>query len=208
MTVVDLVVILHHSNFMPGHEFHVNLRVCTEIPVHMYLVHLPWVSPSCDVSEMHVHASLLYVLLFFQPDILHSQKQIMREIVDKHYPDNWVISYYLGFTVDLTMAWQNYKAASSFIKNTLDVENVQYHLKLHQKAIGDLLPEMAGYMREGVMTESFILDNIGTKLLPCIRSCNVTLKWFVLHSTRGQPGRRINSDFKKIYEIINKGINT
>jgi len=35
----------------------------------------------------------------------------MREIVDKHFPDNWVISYYLGFTVDLSVAWEPYKAA-------------------------------------------------------------------------------------------------
>ena len=33
----------------------------------------------------------------------------MREIVDKHFPDYWVIPYYLGFTVDLTVAWDGYK---------------------------------------------------------------------------------------------------
>lgn len=34
---------------------------------------------------------MLYVILFFAPDILHSSQGEMREIVDKHFPDNWVI---------------------------------------------------------------------------------------------------------------------
>jgi hypothetical protein len=35
----------------------------------------------------------------------------MREIVDKHFPDNWVTAYYMGITVDLSEAWEEYKAA-------------------------------------------------------------------------------------------------
>lgn len=33
---------------------------------------------------------MLYVILFFAPDILQNQQAKMREIVDKHFPDNWV----------------------------------------------------------------------------------------------------------------------
>jgi WASH complex subunit strumpellin len=35
----------------------------------------------------------------------------MREIVDKHFPDNWVITMYLGFPVDLMVEWEVYPAA-------------------------------------------------------------------------------------------------
>lgn len=35
-------------------------------------------------------AALLYVCLFFAPEILHQQTSVMREIVDKFFPDNWV----------------------------------------------------------------------------------------------------------------------
>jgi WASH complex subunit strumpellin len=45
-----------------------------------------------------IQACMLYVILYFAPDILHNQSAVMREIVDKHFPDNWVIAYYLGFT--------------------------------------------------------------------------------------------------------------
>lgn len=37
-------------------------------------------------------ASMLYVILYFSPLTLANEKKEMREIVDKHYSDNWVVS--------------------------------------------------------------------------------------------------------------------
>lgn len=48
----------------------------------------------------------------------------MREIVDKFFPDNWVISYYMGICVDLPIAWESFKAARLAIANTLSLSNV------------------------------------------------------------------------------------
>ena len=39
----------------------------------------------------------------------------MREIVDKHFSDNWVVAYYMGFTVELPHAWDGYKACSHLL---------------------------------------------------------------------------------------------
>jgi hypothetical protein len=39
----------------------------------------------------------------------------MREIVDKHFPDNWVLNLYMGITVDLVDAWEPYKVRSSHL---------------------------------------------------------------------------------------------
>ena len=43
----------------------------------------------------------------------------MREIVDKHLPDHWVISYYMGVVVDLSVPWSRYPAAKAALQNTL-----------------------------------------------------------------------------------------
>lgn len=46
--------------------------------------------PEHRSTALATQASMLYVILYFAPDVLHSQQAIMREIVDKHFPDNWV----------------------------------------------------------------------------------------------------------------------
>ena len=45
---------------------------------------------------LSTQASMLYMILFFAPDILQNQPAVMREIVDKHFPDNWVLDVYMG----------------------------------------------------------------------------------------------------------------
>ena len=49
----------------------------------------------------------------------------MREIVDKHFPDNWVIPVYLGYLVDITEYWELFPAATKAIENNMYVENVE-----------------------------------------------------------------------------------
>ena len=46
--------------------------------------------PEHRSTALATQASMLYVILYFEPDILLNQQAKMREIVDKHFPDNWV----------------------------------------------------------------------------------------------------------------------
>lgn len=55
----------------------------------------------------------------------------MREIVDKHFPDNWVIPVYLGFTVDLVVEWEPYRAAKLALSNTTKPQQIQSLFKDH-----------------------------------------------------------------------------
>lgn len=48
-------------------------------------------------------AGMLYVCLFFSPATLHQQPSRMREIVDKFFSDNWIVSIYMGITVSLLL---------------------------------------------------------------------------------------------------------
>ena len=68
---------------------------------------------------------MLYVALFFAPEILRDEPAAMREIVDKFFPDNWVIAYYMGSVVNLCEAWDPYKAAKAALANTLQSNNVK-----------------------------------------------------------------------------------
>ena len=41
--------------------------------------------------------------------------------VFRFFPDNWVVSYYMGSTTNLIEAWEPYKAARQALANTIEV---------------------------------------------------------------------------------------
>lgn len=69
--------------------------------------------------------SIIFVLLFMRAEVLHKAKSTMREIVDKHFYNMWVITFYLGYIVDLTYWWKPYVAAKKALGNILDMESIQ-----------------------------------------------------------------------------------
>lgn len=126
--------------------------------------------------------AMLYVMLYFNKDCLQSKTSTMREIVDKFFADNWVISFFMGFTVDLTEAWEPYKAAHKALDNILTKSNVTEVLTRHEQLIPQLVQSLDKYLVEGVLIDDYCLDNVRpiTKL---VRHCNVTLRWYLLHRT-------------------------
>lgn len=126
-------------------------------------------------------AAMLYVCLYFSPSILHTQQAKMREIVDKYFPDNWVISIYMGITVNLVEAWDPYKAAKTALNYTLDSANIKEQATRYAASMESLRPHVQQLLKEGFLREEIILDNI-PKLLNCLRDCNVAIRWLMLHS--------------------------
>jgi WASH complex subunit strumpellin len=137
-------------------------------------------SPEHRSTALATQSSMLYVILYFAPHLLDRKQAIMREIVDKHFNDNWVIPVYMGFTVDLSEAWDIYGAARLALANILDKENVSDVLHHHVDKVKSLVPTLDKYLVQGVLEEEYVLDNI-RKLMHCVRDCNVTLRWFLLH---------------------------
>lgn len=45
--------------------------------------------PEHRSTALATQAAMLYVILYFEPSILHTHQAKMREIVDKYFPDNW-----------------------------------------------------------------------------------------------------------------------
>lgn len=73
--------------------------------------------------------AMLYVCLYFEgagtASGLKNEAAAMREIVDKFFADNWVITYYMGHEVNLVEAWEPYKAAKAALVNTLQPTKVK-----------------------------------------------------------------------------------
>lgn len=81
--------------------------------------------PEHRSTAVAAQASMLVIILSFKPTILHMQTAIMREIVDRFFPDNWVISIYMGTVINLYDWWSSYKAARTALNNTLENSNVK-----------------------------------------------------------------------------------
>ncbi|PAA47126.1 hypothetical protein BOX15_Mlig019935g2, partial [Macrostomum lignano] len=146
-------------------------------------------------------AAMLYVCLYFSPDLLHLEEAKMREIVDKFFPDNWVLSLHMGMLVNLAEAWQPYKAAAKALANSIALPNAKRQAAMHGAKVGELLARTADLLKEGVLVENLVLDRI-PQLLNAARDCNVTLRWLMLHTTPLSPPQERSRLCKQLRDSV------
>uniref|UniRef100_A0A674AL93 WASH complex subunit 5 n=1 Tax=Salmo trutta TaxID=8032 RepID=A0A674AL93_SALTR len=94
---------------------------------------------------------------------------------------NQVISVYMGITVNLVEAWEPYKAAKIALNYTLDSANIREQASRYSVSMEGLRPQIQQLLKEGFLREEIVLDNI-PKLLNCLRDCNVSIRWLMLHT--------------------------
>ena len=104
--------------------------------------------PDHRSAALASQACMLYIILFFAPDLLESEQAPMREIVDKHFADNWIISYYLGYTVDLSLSWAPYPAAAAALANTLQLNNIVTIANNFNSQVAELTKVLDQYLSE------------------------------------------------------------
>ena len=142
-------------------------------------------TPTLRATALSRQASMLYVILFFSPATLHKNKSAMREVVDKHFSDNWVLPLYMGHLVDLSVEWQPYKAASEALNSEpLDLRNVAANAERWHGVLATASAALDEYRREGILTDQFVIDH-QSELLACLRDANAALRWLLLQSRSG-----------------------
>jgi WASH complex subunit strumpellin len=137
--------------------------------------------PDHRSNALAQQASILYILLYFCPNILKTQRSRMREITDKFFSDNWVVHVFMGEYVNLLEAWEPYRAARESLVQIYEIECVrslssQFNVRFQRNA-----RQLDEYLREGWLDESSFIEHSG-RILNCIRDSNVVLKWLLLHS--------------------------
>ncbi|XP_071514464.1 WASH complex subunit 5 isoform X1 [Panulirus ornatus] len=159
-------------------------------------------SPEHRSAALANQAAMLCVCLYFTPATLHSQTAKMREIVDKYFPDNWVLSYYMGMTVNLIDAWEPYKAAKQALNNTLEVSNIKEQASKVKVKMNKLVKQTDQLLAEGTISESRVLDH-SNRILNLLRECNVTLRWAMLHAaTLQKSGGEGNKRCKAVRDQV------
>jgi WASH complex subunit strumpellin len=113
-------------------------------------------APGHRSTALATQSAMLYVILFFEPETLNGKEATMREIVDKHFTDNWVLPIYMGCTVDLSDAWTPYKAASRALNNILQKGVVAEVTGRHAEALVRLNADLDKLLTEvGSLSHSF-----------------------------------------------------
>lgn len=127
-------------------------------------------------------ASMLFICLFFSPKTLHEKSSRMREIVDKFFSDCWIVSIYMGVTMNLLDAWEPYKAARMALQNTIDNFNLKDICNKHNESMNQLLNKTKLILKEDKIDEDLLMKDI-TKIINLIRECNVAIRWIMLHTS-------------------------
>ncbi|XP_077300067.1 WASH complex subunit strump [Arctopsyche grandis] len=127
-------------------------------------------------------AAMLVVCLFFSCNTLTSESIKMREIVDKYFPDNWIVSVYMGITLNLIEVWEPFKAAKLALGNNINSKNIKDISVKHVEQVKKLQQQTNKLLNGNFLKEDKITENIN-KILCLIRECNVTLRWLMIHTT-------------------------
>ncbi|KAG7205653.1 hypothetical protein KM043_007608 [Ampulex compressa] len=133
--------------------------------------------PGHRSTALSTQASMLVIILSFKPAMLHMHTAIMREIVDRFFPDNWVISIYMGIVINLCDWWIPYKAARSALNNSLESSNVKAIALKYGQKMEKLLHDTDEIQLAVSLDESAL-----GSLVKLVKECNVTLHWILLHT--------------------------
>lgn len=143
-------------------------------------------SPEHRSNRLATQAGMLYVILYFAPEMLYKNDTAMRETVDRHFSDNWIITIYMGHVIDLSKEWLRYKSAAKALANILTTENVTAVSKQNMTWFREAKNELGEFLTEGVLNQQFLMVNMES-LLQCMRKSNVALRWRLLHRRVDHP---------------------
>lgn len=106
----------------------------------------------------------------------------MREIVDKFFPCNWIVPIYMGVTMNIIDYWENFKAAKSSLNNTCNAKMVKEIYGKRGNSVHLLINKTHQLLKEGILTDEFVLDNIN-KIINVMLNSNHVLRWLLLHNS-------------------------
>ncbi|KAE9554597.1 hypothetical protein FO519_002157 [Halicephalobus sp. NKZ332] len=132
-------------------------------------------------------SAMIYVILFFHPDILHNQQGTMRQVVDKFFQERWIIPLHIELTANLMEKWVFFKSANFVLNSVLD-----------SSVITRKSTEFGSKLRSMVIPGGLLnIDNLG-EYGKLVFEFNFYLRWLILHSA--DPGGKKISNLPQIVQ--------
>jgi WASH complex subunit strumpellin len=170
---------------IPGDVVHLVLGRLRLDDVYNATAHYP--SPAHRGAALAQQGAAAYVLLYLVPELLHGDGAAMRELVDRHFADAWVLPWAPGgHSVDLTVAWEPYRAARAALDTAAPPAAARRLAERHAAQAQRLAAELPSFLADGVLTEEFLLNN-AEALLAAVRDANVSVRWLLLHAAPPAP---------------------
>lgn len=142
--------------------------------------------PEHRSHSLAAQGGLLYVILFFHAETLESDHVAMREIVNRHFGDAWVVAYALGHTADLTSMWAPYSAARQALSSAITQTTVNQLQERYLARLEGAQKQISEYLKEGALNAEVVSLKISA-LLSCLRDANTAVRWLLLQPTTENP---------------------
>ena len=127
-------------------------------------------------------AALLVSILWFSPETLKDKPEVMREIVDKHFADSWIVNWTFGKTIDLKIAWKRCEAAKDALDIALNAKNVQKLCERCARKFDEIAEIFHSFFKKRkIVDERFVLEN-ESLILDSLRDANNWLRWCLMHN--------------------------
>ncbi|XP_050425351.1 WASH complex subunit 5 isoform X2 [Adelges cooleyi] len=157
-------------------------------------------NPDHRSTALASQAAMLFVCLFFKSKILHEESAVMREIVDKYFPDNWIVNVYMGVTINIIDSWEAFKAAKTAVTNTIQAGEINRLANSRAVELQKITSEIKKFLCYPDIDKK-IMDNINAVMNLC-RNCNVLLRWYILHTSTVHLLSENSKKSKQIYDQI------
>ena len=137
--------------------------------------------PTTRSFALAPQGSVLFILLCFVPETLEKDTKLMREIVDKHFYDNWVVPIFTGYLVDLTWEWRFYKAAKTALRDNISPDRIEEWTTHYNSECKRIINQLTSQILvEGILTKEYVINN-KDELMHVTRSINMSCRWLMLH---------------------------
>uniref|UniRef100_A0A5S6QBQ5 WASH complex subunit strumpellin n=1 Tax=Trichuris muris TaxID=70415 RepID=A0A5S6QBQ5_TRIMR len=135
----------------------------------------------CSVDQ----GAIVFVLLYFVPNVLHSCPDVMEEVVKKYFTGDFVIHLYMGSTVNLLYEWNHYKAAWRALKSQCStLASRTMSTRLYDEF--ERFKEKPFVAQPEGLDKQHVVSNVHT-IIQSILRMNRALRWCILNCCTAFP---------------------
>ncbi|CAD5209950.1 unnamed protein product [Bursaphelenchus xylophilus] len=123
-----------------------------------------------DVGMSSRKSSLVYIALWFIPNVLRDEGPLMRTLVDAFFGDQWILPLHFELTANVLQKWKNYKPAILALRGVL-----------RQEHVASIVQQKIEILKSNKLPSGLLSLEEFEYYKKTLVVCNSALKWIILH---------------------------